>query len=161
MDIDNGNEDLADSLVVVRRTYHFLQDRFGVDANNLRIFFTGRKGFNIELLPQTFGIQGSIAVQLRKSADSLYQITEALRLGKSWQTINQVSDAGTVIDQIYGSRYSGYRLKHPYIRLHNSLNRWVPSNGKAKTRMKIELTVDELDVLSAREIIARSEKLTN
>lgn len=158
VDIDNDNEDLDDALVVARNTFQFLQDRFGVDVNNIRIFFTGQKGFNLEVHPQAFGIHGSIGDQLRNSADSLRQITEGLRQGKSWQTINQVSHAGTVIDQIYGSRYSGYRLKHPYIRLHGSLNSWIMSDRRTKIRMKIELSVDELDKVTAREIIAKSEK---
>jgi len=156
VDIDNSEEDLDDSLVVVRRTFGFLQN-CGINANNLRIFFTGRKGFNLEVRPQALGIHGSIAKQLEDSANYLRQITEGLRVGQSWQTINQVSDAGTVIDQIYGNRYSGYRLKHPYIRLHSSLNKWIMSDGRARIRMKIELSVDELNKVTAGELVARSE----
>ena len=158
VDIDNDNEDLDDALVVARKTFHFLQDRLGVDANNVRIFFTGHKGFNLEVHPQVFGIRGSIGDQSRNFADSLRQITEGLRVGKSWQTINQVSDTGTVIDQIYGNRYSGYRLKHPYIRLHSSLNKWLMSDGRAKIRTKIELSVDELNKVTAREVVDKSKK---
>ncbi len=79
-------------------------------------------------------------------------------MGESWLVTNWVSDAGTVVDQIYGDRYH-YTLKHPYIRLHDSLNRWISRDGNTKTRMKIELTVEELDELPATEIASRSEKL--
>lgn len=158
VDIDNGDEDLEDALVVTRKTFHLLHDEFRVDINNLRIFFTGHKGFNFEICPQAFDIQGSINDQIRKSANVLHQITEALRRGKSWQTTNWVSDAGTVLDQIYGDRFC-YTLKHPHIRLHGSLNMWISSDRKTKTRMKIELTVDELNRLPVTEIACRAEKL--
>ena len=103
-------------------------------------------------------IRGSTIDQLRQSAEVLYRITEALKGGNSWQCRNQVSDIGTVVDQIYGDRF-GYKLKHRYIRLHNSLNMWISSDRKTKTRMKIELTFDELNKISAAEIVRRSEKL--
>jgi len=159
VDIDNANEDLEDALVVTRRTFHLLHNELKVDINSLRIFFTGHKGFNFEIRPQALDIQGSINDQIRKSADVLHQITEALRGKESWRTQNQVSDAGTVVDQIYGDRYSGYRLKHPYIRLHGSLNMWISSDRETKTRMKIELTIGELNILPATEISSKAEKL--
>lgn len=102
VDIDNGDEVLEDALVVTRKTFHLLRDEFRVDIDSLGIFFTGHKGFNFEIRPQALGIHGSTNDQIRKSANVLKQITEALRKGKSWQTRNQVSDAGTVVDQIYG-----------------------------------------------------------
>ena len=156
VDIDNGDEDLEDALIVTRKTYHFLHDKLGVDINSLRIFFTGHKGFNVEIRPQSLDIQGSLNDQVRKSAKILLQITKALRERESWQTRNQVSDAGTVVDQIYGDRFD-YRLKHPYIRLHSSLNTWISSDGKTKTRKKIELTFDDLNKLSATEIANRAK----
>ena len=158
VDIDNGDEDLEDALVVTRKTFHLLRDEFRVDINSLRIFFTGHKGFNLEIRPQALDIRGSTCDQIRKSANILHQITVALRGGKSWQTTNRVSDVGTVVDQIYGDRFC-YTLKHPYIRLHGSLNMWISSDGKTRTRMKIELTVDELNKLPATEIASRAEKL--
>jgi len=160
VDVDNGAGDLGDALVVTRKTFRLLHDKLRVDIDSLRIFFTGHKGFNVEIRPQALDIQGSTNDQVRKSANVLHQITETLRGGKSWQTRNQVSDAGTVVDQIYGDRYSGYRLKHPYIRLHSSLNMWISSDGKTKTRMKIELTVDELNKLPTTAIASRAENLT-
>lgn len=160
IDIDNDDEKLEDALDVTRKSYHLLRYRFKVDKEDLKIFFTGHKGFNIEICPQILDIKGTIYDQVRKSAQVLHQITERLRNGKSWQIRNQVSHLGTVIDQIYGNRF-GYRLKHPYIRLHNSLNAWISSDDKTKTRMKIELTAEELKKLSVTEIVNRSEKLVS
>jgi len=158
VDIDNSDEDLGDALIVTRKTFCLLRDEFSVDINNLRIFFTGHKGFNLEIRPQDLGIRGSTNDQIRKSADVLHQITEVLRRGKSWQVTNCVSDTGTVIDQIYGDRFC-YTLKHPHIRLHGSQNMWISSDGKTKTRMKIELTFDELNKLPVTEIAGRAEEL--
>lgn len=158
VDIDNGDENLGDALVVTRKTIHLLRDEFRVDIDNLRIFFTGRKGFNIEIRPQALGIQGSTKDQIRKSSYVLHRITDSLRRGESWQTTNWVSDAGTVVDQIYGDRFC-YTLKHPYTRLHGSLNKWISSDGNTKTRMKIELTVEELNKLPATEIANRAGEL--
>ena len=91
------------------------------------------------------------------TADILHQVTTSIRAGYSWQVINQVSDAETVIDQIYGGRRSGYEWKHPYLRLHGSLNSWIMSDGTPKERMKIEIKIDDLNILTAREITAVSE----
>lgn len=104
------------------------------------------------------GLKGLIINQVKESAEVLYRITEALKYGRSWQVRNQVSEIGAVLDQIYGDRF-GYKLKHRYIRLHNSLNTWISSDRKTKTRMKIELTFDELNKISTAEIVRRSEKL--
>ena len=159
VDIDNGEEYLEDALVVTRKAFHLVHDELGVYTDSLKIFFTGHKGFNLEIRPQALNIQGSTADQVRISAKVLRQLTEKLRQGKAWQTRNQVSDVGTVVDQIYGDRYFDYRLKHPYIRLHGSINTWISSDGKTKSRMKIQLTVAELNRLSAAEISNRAEKL--
>jgi hypothetical protein len=158
VDIDNSDENLEDALTVTRKILFLLNDELRIETDSLRIFFTGRKGFNFEIRPQALGIQGSTIDQVRKSAEVLYRITEALRAGKTWQIRNQVSDTGTVVDQIYGDRF-GYRLKHPYIRLHSSLNMWISTDGETKTRMKIELTSNELNKVSATEIAYRAEKL--
>lgn len=158
VDIDNGDENLDDALVVTRKTFYLLRDEFRVDIDSLKIFFTGHKGFNLEIHPKALGIQGSVKDQIRKSANVLHQITESLRRGESWQTTNWVSNVGTVVDQIYGDRLC-YTLKHPYTRLHGSLNKWISSDGKTNTRMKIELTAEELNKLPASEIASRAEKL--
>ena len=157
VDIDNESDDLDDALEVARSVLFLLEGQFNINANNLKIFFTGHKGFNLEVHPQTLGMQGSINDQITNCGHFLEHIIQGLRRGKSWRIPNQVSDAGTLIDTIYGNRL-GYKLKHPYIRLHNSLNKWAMPNGTAKTRMKIELAVDELNRITTTEIISISEK---
>lgn len=157
IDIDNSDEKIEDSLAVAKRTLIILRDIFKLDSINFKIFFTGRKGFNFEIIPQALGIKGTLRDQIKSSAHILQQVTEKLREGKSWTTRNVVSDAGTVIDQIYGNRL-GYELKHPFVRLRDPLNTWTLPNSKIKSRMKIEMTTRQLTEASAGEIIERSEK---
>lgn len=156
IDIDNEDEDLEDALSVTRKTLSLLRREFGIEAKSIRMFFTGHKGFNFEICPEALGIRGSMLDQVRKSAEVLYRITEALKGGKSFQCRNQISDKGTIVDETYGDKRS-IRIKHRYIRLHNSLNMWYSSEWKIKTRMKIELTFDELAKSSATEIAHRAE----
>jgi hypothetical protein len=118
-----------------------------------RIIYTDKLWAYLDGIELTFG------ADTKHKQGGLFNVANKLRQGKAWQTRNQVSDAGTVVDQIYGDRYSGYRLKHPYIRLYGSINTWISSDGKAKSRMKIQLTVTELNRLSANEISKRAEKL--
>lgn len=158
VDIDNEQDLLEDALDVTRKAVACLQDSYGVRVHNLRVLFTGHKGFNLEVRPRAIGLQGAIKDQIRESADKLNHLVELLPCGKTWPDANQVSEGGTLIDRIYGSRRSGYRLKHPDVRLHESINEWISSDGAVKARMKIQLTIDELYTLTATEIVARSER---
>ena len=38
VDIDNGDEDLEDALVVTRKTFHLVHDEFRVDIDSLKYF---------------------------------------------------------------------------------------------------------------------------
>jgi len=117
----------------------------------MRIFFSGRKGFNIEICPRALGIRVSVNNQVELSAKKLEEIIGTL-------ITNKASKSKTVIDRIYGNRF-GYRLKHPYIRLHDSVNKWICSDGKAIARRRIEITSEELQTKNAVEIALESERL--
>lgn len=160
VDIDNSNwkdgyeENLRDALLVARRVVDFLSRHCKLRDRDLRVFFSGRKGFNIEVRPQALGIDGPVAQQKRLSAEKLQEIVNHFGTGS-----NTVSCKDTTIDQIYGNRFSNYKLKHPYIRLHGSWNKWVGENNIWKARSKIELTPEELATLTVDEICARAERL--
>ncbi len=156
VDIDT-DEDLEDALLVARKTVRILEYQLGVELRYLRVFFTGHKGFNLEVHPLAIGLEGTVGSQIRKSADYLHRVVAALRLGRLWKLDNQVGDAGTVVDQIYGGRRSGYALKHPYLRLHDSVNCWIMPDGTTGSRRKTELTIEELCRLTVAEIVSRSE----
>jgi hypothetical protein len=157
VDIDNDREDLADALDVARNALSLLQGWFNITEENLKIFFTGHKGFNLEMHPEALGRYRSINDQIATYGGLREEIIQGLRRRKSDWASNQVSYAETVIDTTYIKDGSGYKLKHHYIRLHRSLNKWGVTDGTIKARMKIELSVDELNRLTATEIIAMSE----
>lgn len=160
IDIDNGAEDLDDAQGVSKQVVEYLITRLKLSLDDLRIFFSGHKGFNIEIRPKSLGINGLVPDQIRLSSKKLDDIIAAIRHNNNIQdsTENVVSAQGTVIDRIYGNRF-GYQLKHPYIRLHNSINKWIRGDGKTVTRGKIEVTYKRLCEKSAAAISLESEKL--
>jgi hypothetical protein len=149
IDIDNQgwtngySEDVGAALDVVRQTAHLLAGRGLKNGRDFRVFFSGRKGFNIEVVPSSLGIDGDERAQITTSARVLEEIVGTLTLG------------ATNVDRIYGNRF-GYRLKYPYIRLHNSLNCWKGPSG-ALCRQRIEVSLPDLSNLRAAQIIERSE----
>ncbi len=160
IDIDNSEEDIGDALGIARCAVGILVDSHKVDKGNLRVFFSGRKGFNIEVRPESLSIRDSVTEQIKSCGKKLDKVIKALRSSGQIHNgvLNIVSTKGTCIDPIYGNRF-GYYLKHPYIRLHNSINSWIRNDCKIIDRMKFELSIDELGCLSADEICRKSEIL--
>lgn len=167
IDIDNSQsvkngykEDLEDALKVVRATIELLRGKpYAIQDNYLRLFFTGRKGFNIEVRPSALRISmcDTADAQIKSSSTKLDEIIKTLRRRNNIDTnaTTAVSDGGTVIDRIYGDRF-GYRLKHPYIRLHSSINEWISKRGSKMARRKIRLSPDELFSSSAKQICQKA-----
>lgn len=167
IDIDNSigdncyRENLNDAQAVTRQVVTYLVKRLRLSLQDFRIFFSGRKGFNVEIRPEAIGINGSVPDQIRLSSSKLNNLIDYLRSKNKVQNSrkNAVSNQGTVIDRIYGDRFNGYTLKHPCVRLHGSINRWIGGDGKAVARRKIEITPDQLWEMSAKAISDESEKL--
>ena len=165
IDIDNSDwvngyrEGLPDALNVTRVAANILTSSYKLPIEQVRIFFTGRKGFNIEVCPEALRISGSLDDQIRLSAKKLEEVIAALRQANrvSSNSTNAVSNGGTIVDRIYGNRFSGYRLKHPYIRLHRSINKWVRRDGMEIARRKIELSLNELANLTVEQICKSAE----
>lgn len=155
IDIDSECENLEDALDITRKAIGYLTQDWNLASGNIQIFFSGRKGFNIEVLPSALGIQGSIQDRVKQSSNKLDQIIGYLRGGNMWGNSNQVSSKQTIIDRIYGDRF-GYKLKHPCLRLHNSWNEWITSNV-IKRRRKIQLNINDLDKITIKEILTRSQ----
>ena len=160
VDIDNDN-DLNASHMIVKQLLNYLINNIGLTAKDLRIFFTGHKGFNIEIRPKSLKIYGSVPEQIKLSSKILDSIIDNLRQKNVVQdsTINAVDDNGTIIDRLYGDRFY-YKLKHPFVRLHDSINKWVSSDKRFVSRKKIELSSQELLQKSIREILSENEALT-
>ncbi len=155
IDIDNSGENLDDAQDLTKQVVSYLTKSLCLSLNDLRIFFSGRKGFNVEVRPQAFNINGSIQDQIKLSSKKLDEIIAFLR------NKNAVSNQGAIIDRIYGDRF-GYKLKNPYIRLHDSINEWIRDDGSKMARMRIELTIEQLQnikICSEVEELARISRL--
>jgi len=125
--VQNLNKALEDARQLIKE---YLRE---FEETDFRIFFTGHKGFNIEVHPHALGI---------------------VSLGKRGQ---QFSDIRKDINRIYGDRFVDNM--HDEIRLHDSINRWVANDGKLMSRMKFELSLHELNTMTVEEICRKSEKL--
>jgi len=100
---------------------------------DLRIFFTGHKGFNIEVRPQALGI---------------------VSLDNQWR---QFRDIRAAINKTFGDNFVDTIKER--LRLHDSINRWIANDGEEVNRMKFELSLCELNSLGVEEICRRSERL--
>ncbi|MCH7576426.1 MAG: hypothetical protein IH822_01325 [Chloroflexi bacterium] len=146
-DWTNGySENLEDARRVAVLAVELLTSRWPLaEGRDFRVFFSGRKGFNIEVRPDLLGIGGSLDQQIRASADRLEVLGELAKR----------NSASTVIDRIYGNRF-GYGLKHPYIRLYNSWNKWS-SDCQAKKRLRLQLSAADLKAQPIESLCSRAE----
>lgn len=145
VDIDNESEDLSDALVVTQQIIKYLRDSYNIMDNSVHIFFTGHKGFNLEIHPRALKIQGTMEEQKSQMQCIRKEMIKELQKGKNLVE-NYVSERDTIIDPL-----------HDHIRLHHSLNKWISKKGEV-ARVKIELSITELKNLTIEEIIAKSER---
>lgn len=103
------------------------------EVEDYRIFFTGHKGFHIEIRPVAIGVQTHMN---RREYFEKRRKEVNIRFGNGF------------VDPF-----------HEHIRLHNSINVWIDCSGKLVCRMKLEITPRELDSLSIDEICAQSRRL--
>lgn len=105
----------------------------GLNQADMRVFFSGHKGFNIEVRP------------------------EALSMASAGSRPGEFDCRLKKIRGFFGGSFVDVRHKH--LRLHNSINRFIADSGKTVDRMKFELSLDEVNSLSADKICHRSEVL--
>ncbi len=67
--LDVNGKDLQGSLERVRNILHYLDEMYGLESKSLRLFFSGCKGFHIEIPAEFFGFEPS---------DNLYRIHRAI-----------------------------------------------------------------------------------
>lgn len=152
VDIDNENEDLDDTLEIARQAFAWMAGTWKLTPDqDVRIFFSGRKGFNIEVVPASLGITGNIEQQISASAEYRDTIIRELkgRNGLHSDNGNTVSAHGTVIDRVYSL---GFGLTHPYTRLHDSFNCWL-SDDVQNCRRRIRIPCTELGKLTIESIL--------
>ncbi|HEY41687.1 MAG TPA: hypothetical protein G4O18_07485 [Dehalococcoidia bacterium] len=138
IDSDNYNKktgydpNINDSLKTTRR---IIQKRLSkLHQNDYRIFFTGHKGFNIEVRPQSIGVSHS-----QNWRDEFKRLLKPLK---------EMAVGTAIIDN-----------PHCELRLHDSVNHWIANDGTNAYRMKYELSLSELRNMSAQEICNRGENL--
>jgi hypothetical protein len=154
LDIDNEDADgderisaLADALDATKAIVDLAQQTFSIGASDLRLFYSGHKGFNIEIAPGSLTVSSS--EQFRERHESLRSgIINGLRTARGLSATegrNFVSKGGTVIDPF-----------HEFVRLHGSVNRWRSPKGLS-SRRRVALALDELRNLSINdmEVLAR------
>lgn len=172
LDIDNDNENLNDALLITRNTVKIIKKTYHIQSSQLRIFFTGHKGFNIEINPEAIGIRddlknraevfrrdimralqtetglgGGYSVQFEDDRAIIRDRITGKRLSSRnlWKkTLNLVSENGTIIDGI-----------HDFVRLHDSINEWISQEGEI-ARRKIELDINELNQVTIEQIVEKS-----
>jgi len=101
--------------------------------NEYRIFFTGHKGFHIEVRP------------------------DALNIGKSENRYKKFTSIRKEINSVFGDHFID--RMHDEIRLHNSINRWIRHDGKIMNRMNFEISLNDIDIMNAEDICIKSEVL--
>jgi hypothetical protein len=106
---------------------------FNLKGKDYRIFFTGHKGFHIEVKPKATGM--SPCLDQRQHFENIRKdINE--RLGNAF------------IDTF-----------HPHVRFHNSVNSWIARSGERVDSMNFEVKIDELFSLSAEDIFVKAKNL--
>jgi len=117
---------LKDTRVLVKEFCSNLKDK------DYRIFFTGHKGFHIEVQPRAIGIS---TIDRRRHLEDIRK-----------EINNRFGD--NFIDKL-----------HDHIRLHNSVNSWIDYSGHRVDSMNFEVSVDELFRLSAENIFVKAKYL--
>jgi hypothetical protein len=144
IDVDNEHADLVDALTVTRKIVNYLCRN--VNENQVLLFFTGHKGFNLEICPGALGRFGSIDEEQCLEESMRKRILGELRQsGHNLKATNQASERETILDRRYC-----------HVRLHESLNSWI-ENRKRVLRKKIGFTVTEFDNLTLRQMLDMSE----
>lgn len=104
-----------------------------LEVKNYRIFFTGHKGFHIEIQPKESVISPCVDRQ------------------------HHFENIRKDINQRFGNAFID--KFHPHIRLHNSINSWIDYYGERVDSMNFEVSINELFSLSAEDIFVKSKDL--
>jgi len=148
VDIDNEN-DLEAAQQITKQTVQYLTTQNNLSpVRDFRIFFTGHKGFNIEIKPQSIAVYDLSYDQETLYGEKRIIIIRYLRKLNSIdiKCRNFVDNNGTIIDLI-----------HNHVRLHDSINSWIDNNGKVISRRKKELIYTELFNKSITDICDSGE----
>ena len=138
-------DDIATAQAVAMEVASFLVDRLRVGESDMRVFFSGRKGFNFEVRTHALGVGGDLNAQMERCERIQTDI------------IDELSTKGILhqVDRVFGPQLFWLQPRHPFVRLHGSINAWE-SKGTINRSRKTEVTLDDLVTLEWEAIVARS-----
>lgn len=125
--LPNFDKALKDTRLLVTEYCSNLKDK------DYRIFFTGHKGFHIEIQPKAIGV-------------SLYL--------DRWHHFENIRKD---INRRFGNSFID--RFHPHIRLHNSVNSWIDYSGKKVDSLNFEISANELFSHSSEDIFLKAKNL--
>lgn len=120
---------LEDTRLLVKEYCSHLKDE------DYRVFFTGHKGFHIEIQPRAIDIPAYV---------------------DRWQHFENIRKD---INKRFGSAFVD--LFHSHIRLHNSINSWIDYSGQQIYSMNFKIDIDELFSLSVEDITAKAKNMAH
>ena len=138
--------DLGQALTVAREIGSLLLDQWHLPQPDLRLFFSGRKGFNFEVRPNALGITGNGRAQMQASERLQRRLKDELK----------AKGIPNCVDRVYG--HGGIlwlRPRHPFTRLHESINAWH-SGGRIHRRRRAEVSLEDLFKLDINAIAEKS-----
>ena len=106
-----------------------------LEIGSYRIFFSGHKGFHVEVKPEATGISPS---------------------AKRWQHFENIRKS---INRRFGDSFID--KFHPHVRLHDSINSWIGYDSVTVNAMTFEVGISDLFRLSADDIFARAIYLSD
>ena len=118
---------LEDTRLLVEKYCSNLKDE------DYRIFFSGHKGFHIEVHPRAISIPPNV----------------------DW--LQHFENRRKEMNKLFGNAFVD--KFHPHVRLHNSVNSWIDCSGTKIYSMNFEVSIDELLSLSAKDIFIKAKNL--
>jgi hypothetical protein len=151
LDIDGETDGeplgLTDAAAVARAAFDEIL-KLGAREQDIRVVFSGHKGFNLEVRPEAVGLFAERALgppgSWRSMTNMLVQRLRA-RFGCTDVMGNIVTNRGTVIDHMFEAR-PPHELKRPhrYLRLMGSENVWIDGSGCERAGLKRVVPVGAL-----------------
>ena len=138
-------EDLNKAHTVARLVALLLNNQWEVAKTDIRVFFSGRKGFNFEVRPRALGIAGDLKTQQLACERVQTKLRDALK----------AEGIVGLVDRVFGPRLFWLPPRHPFVRLHGSINAWR-SQGTDHRGRKSEVSLDNLLTLHWEEIVSKA-----
>ena len=135
LDFDNGEEDLVSACRCSREALKFLQDEHQINVmEDCRVFFSGRKGFHIELRPTAVEPESLERVGRHRRRRFKKALIRRLRgaFRVNCDIANLLDLRGTVLDKDRDAK-----------RINGSVNAWV-DKGLVRKRRMLQVVAQEL-----------------